>query len=40
MSVGVDLNDVARVLEEEGVAAFIKSFDGLLTSLDEKTHNL
>ncbi len=34
--VGVDLGDVARVLEEEGVSAFVKSFDELLGSLSEK----
>lgn len=34
--VGVDLDDVARVLEEEGVAAFVKAFDELLSSLDQK----
>ncbi len=33
---GVDLADVARVLEDEGVAAFEKSFDELLTSLRTK----
>ncbi|MBJ31788.1 MAG: transaldolase [Acidimicrobiaceae bacterium] len=35
-AVGVDLADVARVLEEEGVAAFIASFDDLLTNLADK----
>jgi len=34
--VGVDLDDVARVLEEEGVTAFVKAFDELLSSLDQK----
>lgn len=34
--VGVDLDDVARVLEDEGVAAFVKAFDELLSSLDQK----
>ena len=34
--VGVDLDDVARVLEEQGVAAFAKSFDELLGALDAK----
>ena len=33
---GVDLGDVARVLEDEGVAAFIASFDDLLASLADK----
>lgn len=39
-SVGVDLDDVARVLEEEGVSAFAKSFEELLATLEEKTRNL
>jgi len=34
--VGVDLDDVARVLEDEGVTAFVKAFDELLSSLDQK----
>ena len=34
--VGVDLDDVARVLEDEGVAAFVKAFDELLSALDQK----
>ena len=34
--VGVDLDDVARVLEDEGVSAFVKSYDELLASLDAK----
>jgi DNA-binding transcriptional ArsR family regulator len=34
--VGVDLDDVAKVLEDEGVAAFVKAFDELLASLDQK----
>ncbi len=33
---GVDLADVARVLEDEGVAAFIASFDDLLATLADK----
>jgi len=33
---GVDLADVARVLEVEGVAAFEKSFDDLLGTLETK----
>jgi transaldolase len=37
---GVDLADVARVLEEEGVTAFVKSFDELLATLTEKSHTL
>jgi transaldolase len=34
--VGIDLDDVARVLEDEGVTAFVKAFDELLSSLDAK----
>ncbi len=34
--VGVDLEDVTRQLEVEGVAAFEKSFDELLTTLDQQ----
>jgi len=37
---GVDLDAVARVLEEEGVSAFAKSFEELLTTLKEKAHSL
>jgi hypothetical protein len=33
---GVDLADVTRVLEEEGVAAFTKSYDELLQALHDK----
>lgn len=36
--VGVDLDDVTRTLEEEGVASFSKSFDELLASLETKAH--
>ena len=38
-SVGVDLVDVSRVLEEEGVAAFVASFDDLLADLTAKVHS-
>jgi transaldolase len=38
--VGVDLEDVARLLEEEGVASFAKSFDGLIEKLTDKAANL
>jgi transaldolase len=38
--VGVDLDDVARVLEEQGVAAFAKSFDELIGALDAKAVEL
>ena len=39
-SAGVDLGDVARVLEEEGVGAFVKSFDELLGTLGQKAEAL
>ena len=39
-SVGVDLDDVTRVLEEQGVASFSKSFDELLTALEAKADRL
>jgi transaldolase len=39
-SVGIDLADVAAVLEEEGVAAFAKSFDELLTALATRAAEL
>ncbi len=35
-AVGVDLDDVGQVLEDEGVAAFSKSFDELIGSLQAK----
>ena len=35
--VGVDLDDVTRVLEDEGVAAFSKSFDELIDVLQAKS---
>ncbi len=38
--VGVDMADVTRVLEEEGVAAFVKSYDELLATLDAKADEL
>ena len=38
--VGVDLADVTQVLEEEGVAAFVKSFEELLGTLSDKSHSL
>jgi transaldolase len=34
--VGVDLDDVSRVLEDQGVASFAKSFDELIATLDAK----
>jgi transaldolase len=38
--VGVDLGDVARVLEDEGVASFSKAFDELRGDLDTKAATL
>ncbi len=38
--VGIDMADVARVLEEEGVASFSKSFDELIASMSEKANAL
>ena len=35
---GIDMADVARVLEEEGVAAFVKSYDELLQALEDKAN--
>lgn len=37
---GVDLADVSRTLEQEGVAAFAKSYDELLASLERKAAEL
>ncbi len=39
-AVGVDMTDVTRTLEEEGVAAFAKSFDELLATLEAKASEL
>jgi transaldolase len=38
--VGVDLDDVGRVLEEEGVASFSKAFDELIDALGTKATEL
>jgi transaldolase len=38
-ALGVDLDDVAKVLEDEGVAAFSKSFDELIGSLQAKAES-
>jgi transaldolase len=38
--VGVDFADVARVLEQEGVASFAKSFDELIQALTDKASAL
>jgi transaldolase len=37
---GVDLADVSNVLEEEGVSAFVKSFDEVLTTLGDTADGL
>ena len=37
---GVDMDDVGRVLEEQGVSSFAKSFDELTTSLATKAETL
>ncbi len=37
---GIDMDDVAHVLEDEGVASFTKSFDELLQSLSDKANAL
>ncbi len=39
-AVGVDIDDVTRTLENEGVAAFEKSFDELIDALGEKAERL
>src|SRR5918997_3733470 len=39
-AVGVDVEDVSRTLEEEGAAAFSKSFDELIQALSDKSHEL
>lgn len=36
-AVGVDLDDVSRALEDQGVSTFAKSFDELMTSLEAKS---
>ena len=38
--VGIDLDDVSRVLEDEGVASFSKSYDELLQALTDKANKL
>jgi transaldolase len=37
---GVDLDDVSRTLEDQGVASFAKSFDELITTLSNKAEDL
>ncbi len=39
-ALGIDMEDVSHTLEEEGVAAFAKSFDELLTALQAKADQL
>ena len=39
-AVGVDMDDVAMILEGEGVASFAKSYDELLQRLDDKANAL
>jgi transaldolase len=39
-AIGVDMEDVGRVLEEEGVASFSKSFDELIGALERKSAEL
>jgi len=39
-AVGVDMKDVARTLEDEGVASFDKSFDELIQKLSDKANAL
>ena len=37
---GIDVDDVARVLEEEGLSSFVKSFDELLAALQAKADEI
>ena len=37
---GINLNDVGRQLQEEGLSAFVKSFDTLIASIAEKREKL
>jgi transaldolase len=37
---GVDMGDVSQTLEDEGVAAFVKSYDELLQSLSDKANTV
>lgn len=39
-AIGVDLDDVSQVLEDEGVAAFVKSFDQGIGALSDKAESL
>jgi len=39
-AVGIDMDDVGRTLEDQGVAGFHQSFTDLLTTLRAKAHQL
>jgi transaldolase len=39
-TLGIDMGDVAKTLEDEGVASFAKSFDELMQSLSDKANAL
>jgi transaldolase len=39
-TLGIDMGDVAKTLEDEGVASFAKSFDELMQSLTDKANTL
>ena len=39
-AVGVDMDDVGRTLEDQGVAGFHQSFADLLITLRDKAHQL
>jgi transaldolase len=39
-ALGIDMHDVAKTLEDEGVASFAKSFDELMQSLTDKANAL
>jgi transaldolase len=39
-ALGIDMGDVAATLEDEGVAAFVKSYDELLQALQDKAASL
>jgi transaldolase len=39
-ALGIDVEDVARTLEDEGVASFAKSFDELMQALSDKANSL
>jgi transaldolase len=38
-AVGVDIDDVSRVLEDQGVSTFAKSFDELISALEAKAES-